>query len=440
MEDIWNQLKEIIRSKLSDSSYRVWIDPLSCKGMEDNVLVLECPNRFFASWVQEHYLPLLKDDLQERHLNIRLIYGKPDVGTVKSQRYLPKFAPDELPKPNFSERFTFDEFVVGDSNQYAFNACWGAAHEEMAGSGIIYLHSKTGLGKSHLAQAVGQTFLERKPKTRLCYTSANEFTSDVVRAIKNGNVEAMKCRYGNACDVLLLEEVHSLAGRERTQSELASAIDTMVDSGKMLIFTGNQLPGQITKLNDQLQSRLNASLIVSINPPDHATRRKILDRKARRHGLILNAEVLDFLAERLRGDIRRIEGAVVGLVARASFARCNVDLDMARAIVDNLAGEPPAVDIVAIRELVCRHYRVSQEDLKSRLRKRSIAWPRQLAMYLSRHFTDSPLEAIGKEFNRDHATVLHSVKQITKSLSESAKLKSEVDYLISQMEKRRWQA
>jgi chromosomal replication initiator protein len=441
MEDVWNSLKEVIRSKLSDTSYRVWIAPLSYKGIEGDSLILECPNRFFASWVQEHYLSLLKDELvfKERRLNIRLIYGKGESDTVRDQLYIPKFAPNELPKPRFSERFTFDEFVVGESNQYAFNACWSAAHEEMKGPRIIYLHSKAGLGKSHLAQAVGQTFLERKPRARLCYTSANEFTSQVVRAIKDGNMDAMKCRYGNACDALLLEEVHSLAGRERTQSELALAIDTMVDSGKTVIFTGSQLPGQIAKLSDHLRSRLDSGLIVSINPPDHATRRKILDRKTRKQGFVLSDEVLDFLAERLRGDIRRIEGAVVGLAARASFARSQVDLDMAKAVVENLAGEPVAIDIVAIRDLVCRHYKVTQEDLRSKLRKRSIAWPRQLAMYLSRHFTDSPLEAIGREFNRDHATVLHSVKQITKSINESAKLKGEVDYLISQMEKRRWQ-
>ncbi|MGQ9500299.1 MAG: chromosomal replication initiator protein DnaA [Dissulfurimicrobium sp.] len=441
MEDVWNSLKEIIRSKLSETSYKVWIAPLSYKGMEGNSLVLECPNRFFASWVQEHYLSLLKDEpiFKERRLTIRLTYGKGKSNTVRNQLYIPKFAPYELSKPHFLKRFTFDEFVVGESNQYAFNTCWSAAHEEIKGPGIIYLHAKAGLGKSHLTQAVGQTFLERKPKARLCYTSANEFTSQVVRAIKAGNMDAMKCRYGNVCDVLLLEEVHALAGRERTQAELALAIDTMVDSGKMVIFTGNQLPGQIPKLSDHLRSRLNSGLIVSINPPDHATRRKIIDRKIRKQGFVLSDEVLDFLAERLRGDIRRIEGAVVGLAARASFLRSQIDLDMARAVVENLAGEPMVINIETIKNLVCRHYKVTQEDLKSKVRKRSIAWPRQLAMYLSRHFTDSPLEAIGREFNRDHATVLHSVKQITKYINESAKLKGEVDYLISQIEKWRWQ-
>lgn len=441
MEDIWSSLKEVIRSKLSDTSYRVWIEPLSCNGVEGDSLILKCPNRFFASWVQEHYLPLLKDELQKRRLTIRLIYekGASNNNIVREQLYIPQFSPNELPRQRFSERFTFDEFVVGESNQYAFNACWNVAHEEIKGPRIIYLYSKTGLGKSHLAQAVGHTFLERKPSARLCYTSANEFTSQVVRAIKDGNINAVKSRYGDACDALLLEEVHSLAGRERTQSELALAIDTMVDSGKTVIFTGNQLPGQIAKLSDHLRSRLNSSLIVSINPPDHATRRKILDRKSRKQGFVLSDDVLDFLADRLRGDIRRIEGAVVGLAARASFLRSQIDLDMARAVVENLAIEPVAIDIAMIRDLICRHYKVTQDELKSKLRKRSIAWPRQLAMYLSRHFTDSPLEAIGREFNRDHATVIHSVKQIKKSINESAKLKSEVDYFISQMEKLRWQ-
>ncbi|MGB9712270.1 MAG: chromosomal replication initiator protein DnaA [Dissulfurimicrobium sp.] len=441
MEDIWNPLKEVIRSKMSDSSYRVWIEPLSCKGLEDDTLILECPNRFFASWVQEHYLPLLKDDLviKGKRIKIRLVYEKKGVDLSRNQLYLPKFAPDELPKPRFSERFTFDEFIVGESNQYAFNACWEAAHEEMTGPRIVYLHSRAGLGKSHLAQATGRVLLERRPEARLCYISANEFTSQVVRAVKDGNIDVVKRRYRDACDALLFEEVHSLAGRERTQAELALAIDTMADSGKTVIFTGNQPPGQIAKLNEHLSSRLSAGLIVSINPPDRATRRKILDRKAKRQGLALSDEVLDFLADRLRGDIRRIEGAVVGLVARASFARAPVDLDTAMLVVENLAGEPASIDIGMIKDLVCRHYKVTQEDIRSRVRKRAVAWPRQVAMYLSRQFTDCPLEVIGREFNRDHATVLHSVKQIAKSINESAKLRGEVDYLISQMEKYRWQ-
>lgn len=440
MEKTWDALKETLRSKLSESSYRVWIEPISYKGADGDTLILGCPNRFFASWVQERYLSALKDDLifNGRRLSVRLMYEKNEAETVAGgQMYLPNFCPDEVQRPRFSERFTFDEFVVGESNQYAFNACWRVAHEEM-NCKIVYLHARTGLGKSHLAQAVGQTFLERRPRARLCYVSANEFTTQIVRAIKDGHMDALKRKY-DVCDALLLEEVHSLAGRERTQVELVSAIDAMADCGKMLILTGNQPPGQIARLSEQLSSRVASGLVISINPPDKPTRRKILARKAKKQGLDLTDDVLDFLAGRLVGDIRRIEGAVIGLVARASFIRHPVDLDMAREVVENLAAEPVEIDIRVIRELVCRHYKVTQEDLRSKLRKRAVSWPRQLAMYLSRKFTDYPLEVIGREFNRDHATVLHSVKHITRSMSESAKLKSEVDYLVGQMEKLRWQ-
>jgi len=441
MESIWKTLKETLRPRIPESSYRVWIAPLTYEGTDGDTIIINCPNQFFASWIQEHYLPILTQELiQGGHIwKIRLSPAEIAKEAARDQLHLPNFAPNELPRPHFCKRFTFQEFVVGDCNRYPFSACWTVANEEDNHGKIIYLHSKAGLGKSHLTQAVGQTIIDRKPDRRLCYLTANDFTSHVVKAIKNGTMEAFKHHYQKECDVLLLEEVQSFAGRERTQSELALVLDPLLDEGKTVIFTSNQLPREIPKINDQLRSRLSSGLITTINPPDLSTRKKLLIRKAKNQGICLEGEVLDFLSQHLEGDIRRIESAVVGLVAKSSLLKQPVDMDLAREVVKDLVGEPVAITVEAIRDTICHHFHLSKEEICSKSRKRSIAWPRQVAMYLARCHTDASLEAIGREFNRDHATVLHSVKRIRKQLNESGKVRHQLEFLADHLERWRWQ-
>ncbi len=440
MKEVWEKSKEIFKDKVSESSYKVWIEPLRYLDTQGNTIVVSCPNQFFASWVQENYLPLLRDHLAQsgRTMDIKLVPVEREKAAACAQLHLPKFSPTELPRPRFCHRFTFSEFVVGSSNEYAYSACLATAEGAESHSNIIYLHADSGLGKSHLVQALGQRFLEREPNVRLCYLTANEFTNQVVKAIKNGEMESFKRRYRQECDVLLLEQVHSLSGRERTQIELALALDPILDTGKTVVFTGNKLPRQISKLNDSLRSRLSCGLITSINPPDYRTRQKIVARKAKSQGIMLEPDMVDFLARNLKGDIRRIEGAVIGLIAKSSILKRPIDMDLAKEVLGDIVGEPAPITLEAIKKLVCKHFKLTVDEIRSKSRKRSIARPRQIAMFLSRRFTEASLEAIGREFNRDHATVLHSVKRIKKELESTSKMRHQLDYLIDMLEKGRW--
>ena len=441
MEKVWQGLKEILRSKIPEGSYRVWITPLAYGGTDSDTIIIHCPNQFFVSWVQEHYLPMLKEALIQEGYTLKIRLSPVEIAkeAARDQLHLPNFAPSEVPRPRFCERFTFNEFVVGDSNRYAFSVCWATANGGNSRNDVIYLHSGAGLGKSHLTQAVGQKILEEIPDVRLCYLTANDFTTQVVKSIKNGQMDAFVRRYQNNCDVLLLEEIHSFAGRERTQAELALALNHLMDKGKTIIFTGNQLPRQIPNVNNQLRSRLVSGLITSINPPDLSTRKKIIERKARNHGICLREEIIDFFAQHLKGDIRRIEGAVIGLVTKSSLLRQPVDIDLAREVIKDLVGEPETITVVTIRKMICRHFQLSRDEICSKSRKRSIARPRQMAMYLARRYTEFSLKAIGREFSRDHATVLHSVNLIKQQMDESGKLRHQIEFLINQLEKQQWQ-
>ncbi len=442
MREIWEDLKNRLRSRISEGSFRIWIAPLKFGGVEDGTLILRCPNQFFASWVQEHYLPYIMEDLISlgQDLKIRLKPVEKVKESARNQLHLPKFAPTELPRPHFCERFTFEEFVIGESNRYAHAACWEAANGGSSSPRTIFLHAKSGLGKSHLTQAVGHRILEKKPRARLCYLTANDFTQQVVTAIKNNGLDELKKRFCNRCDVLMIEQVHCLSGRERTQTELAMALDPLIDRGKIIIFTGNQLPRTIPNMNDVLRSRLASGIITSINPPDFETRKRILRRKAKSQGINLSPDTVEYLARHLRGDIRRIESAVIGLITKSSLLKRPVNIELAREIIHEIVGEPEPLSVARIREMICSYFSLEPRQICSRSRKQEIALPRQIAMYLSRKYTDSSLQTIGREFNRDHATVLHSVKKIERQMKISSKFRSQMEYLKNQLEKQKWQS
>ncbi|MEZ0329177.1 MAG: chromosomal replication initiator protein DnaA [Dissulfuribacterales bacterium] len=448
MKSVWNTVKDYLRSHVSESSFEVWIEPIQVVDVKEDTLILGCPNRFFASWVQEHYLPLLSrcPELENRMIRLTCDYKKENSAEAflkqpenqAQQAILPDFNPRKPAALRFSRHYSFDEFVVGECNRYAHDVCKAIASGEISQGHILYLHSPSGLGKSHLSQATGQFILENRPSMRIAYLSANELTNQVVRAAKDGQFDGFKQKYQQECDILLLEEVHCLSGRQRTQAELSLIIDTLMESGKTIVMTANQPPVQLANLHEGLGSRLNAAIMANIDEPDQQTRRNILAVKALRNGLVVPDIVLDYLAERLFGDVRRLEGAVAGLLTRTTLMKQEVTLQLAQEVLGDMVGQPLDLNIQAIQEMLCRFYKLTTAELTSKSRKRSVLWPRQLGMYLARQYTCESLEIIGKTFGRDHATVIHAVKQVQQIIKDGGKLKAEIDFLSTQLEKMRW--
>ncbi len=444
-EEAWRALKEKLAQKLSEGSYRIWIKPLTFEKLKGKTFFIKCPNQFTAAWVRDHYLPLIREELKRDfgECAIKLVPVEQVKEGNKRQFYLPEFSPTEIPRPRFCQWFTFEEFVVGESNQYAYEVCRRIANGtngRTRNGEIIYLQADSGLGKSHLAQAVGQHIYKRSPDQRLCYLNANEFTNQVVKAVRNANIDDLKDRFRRNIDILLVEEVHAFSGRTRTQAELTTALDYLLDSGKVVLFTSPKLPREIPRLDDRLRSRLDLGVLTSINPPDYNTRVKIIERKARRHGVTIPRDVVEYMAHFLRGDIRKIEGAVVGLVTKASIQSRPLDMNLAKEVLQEMMGDLEPLTLKKIVGLVMRHFHVSKEELKSSSRKKSVTIPRQIAMYLAREYTDETLESIGREFKRDHATVVHAVKKIEKGLRENNKIKCQVEFLKEQLEKERWRS
>jgi chromosomal replication initiator protein len=330
--------------------------------------------------------------------------------------------------------FTFDQFVVGKCNDFAHNAALSLACSENASHNPLFLLSDIGLGKSHLSQAVGNHILRNDPTIRVCYITAEEFTNAMICALRHDRIEEFKDKYRRQCDVLLLEDVQFLSGKAKTQDEVGFTLDALLEAKKKLIFTGTHLPADIPKMDQKLASRLSAGIISSIESPDHATRVQILKKKAALKQLDIPDDVINYLASKLTQNVRQLESGLIGVGAKASLLNLPIDTELAKSVVKTIVRRSREITVESIQKLVCKYYRLSMEEFLSRSRKRSIAQPRQIAMYLARRYTGQSLQAIGRSFNRYHATTLHAVGIVERLIREKGPVQKQVEFLSRKLE------
>jgi chromosomal replication initiator protein len=419
----------------------MWIDPIAVQETDDHELILTCPNAFSCRRIQEHFGALIRKEvarLSDRACRFTVMNGRKPSSQVLPATCKQLTFQNMALKPAagrfLHKDFTFDQFVVGRNNDFAYSASLSMASRRKSDQSCLYLLSKTGLGKSHLSQAIGHHILGEFPEERVYYVTAEDFSNEMVAAFRNDCFEKFKGKYRDQCDVLLLEDVHCLSGKDRTQQELASTLDSLFDAGKRIIFSSCFRPSEIPRLNDKLRSRFSYGLVSTIDPPDFRTRVRILDKKAKARQLSVPREVIHYLAGELTEDIRQLESGVMQVAAKSSLLGVAIDRGLAESVVRNIVGSRKAITIDIIKKMVCRHYNVTTKDLVSRSRRQSIVRPRQMAIYLSRRYTDAPLQTIGKAFNRYHATALHSISAIENGARKSAALRKQVEYLSEKLD------
>ena len=447
MEAVWEKVKSAIKSQIPTHSYEMWIEPLDLKRGENDHWILACPNFFSKKRVSDLYGNLISAELSTATGNLCnltfAVGAKTKPGRPKEQ--MPNH---QLPLPNDSIRphsgrflrrdFTFDQFVVGASNDFAYSASLSLASRKEHQQNALFLLSKTGMGKSHLSQAIGHHVLSEYPDERVYYITAEDFSNEMVQAFRQDSISKFKGKYRNKCDVLLLEDVHYLSGKERTQVELALTLDSLFEAGKRIIFSSCYLPGDIPKLNDKLRSRLSGSLISSIDPPNFRTRIRILRKKALSNGYQIPDDVINYLAGELTEDIRQLSSGLNGVAAKSSLLGIPIDLNLTESVVKNIARQRKKITIEVIKKLVCKYYNCSLKEVVSRSRKQHLVRPRQMAIYLSRRYTDAPLQSIGKAFNRYHATALHSIRSIERGLRENSSIQKQVEFFLQKLESGRF--
>jgi chromosomal replication initiator protein len=420
----------------------MWIEPLKVTKTDESGWVVSCPNFFSKKRVEGLYGAMIKKALQHAlgqdcQVSFK-ISNKNGTPEIKARNYL------QLPLPNenlrlqsrrlFRKDFTFDSFVVGGNNDFAYSASLALASRKDSQRNGLFLLSKTGMGKSHLSQAIGNHILSINPHDRVYYITAEDFSNEMVQAYRHDAIDKFKAKYRNQCDVLLLEDVHYLSGKERTQIELALTLDTLFESGRRIIFSSCYLPTDIPRLNDKLISRLSCGLISVIDSPSFRTRVRILQKKARLNNYRFPENILDYLAGELTDDVRQLESGLNGVAAKSSLLGMPINLSLAESVVKNIVRQRKRITVESIKKLVCKYYDVSIEDVMSRSRKQNLVRPRQIAIYLARNYTDAPLQSIGKSFNRYHATALHSIKCIERGIKQNNSIKKQVGFLRQKLE------
>jgi chromosomal replication initiator protein len=449
MEAAWNHIKEVLKEVMDEKSYIFWVKPLKLLDSDEHTIRLGCPNKFFRNWIKENYSSLFHSQFSRLGLKDRTITFK-----VLPHRDLLDFKPHggngngrQLLLPNMpgkaragdrylDERFTFDKFVVGKCNEFAYSVSKALADDAFCPYCSLLLLAQTGLGKSHLTQAIGNFILQKKPTARVHYITAEDFTNEMIFALKNNMIDHFKTKYRKACDVLLLDEVHFLSGKEKTQIELGYTLDSLFTDRKKVIFTSSLPLEEIPNMKKMLTSRLSSGVLTSIEKPTFQTRLDILEQKAAERNISLPDEVASYLAENVTQDVRQLEGALVSLEAISYFLNREISLELAKETLKQILPPKPLVTIKEIQEIVCKYFKLDSDSLKSKSRKKIISYPRSTAIYLCREYTDSSLEHIGRSFNRNHSTVLYDYEKVKKNIKIDESLRKEVDFLRRKIENR----
>ncbi len=439
MSVLWDELKEHIKGQLSEKSYSLWINPLSLIDEKDDALVLGCPNKFSMNWIVDHYRDLLESSLRNMGKDHNIFFKvatqvrkkkEPDMFHSTPQLNIPNISPKKTRgKINFNKEFTFDRFVVGSCNEFAYSASRAIASGNGCSYDSLFMRANTGLGKSHLSQSIGHMLLDKNPDVRAYYITAEDFVNEMIFALKTNRIEDFKNKYRRSCDVLMLEEVHFLSGKEKIQTELGYTLDALANDNKKLIFTSSLLPKDIPNMSKELSSRLTSGLITTLEKPDYNTRLKIIEKKASEHNLMLTEEIVHLFAEKLTKDIRQIESALRCFKAKADLMKAKIDIDLAKEVLKYHITDQSSISLDSIRKLICKYYKIENSVLPSKSRKKIHTYPRNMYVYLSRNYSDATLEEIGKSINRNHSTVIYSSEVIEKKIKLDKKVKNQVDFL-----------
>lgn len=439
----WQKIDNKLKSSLAPSIYNLWISPLKCLRFDNELIELTGPDRFFCSWVANNFMADIKAALldhpnKDAQITFKISDEQVSTGFAAGSLSLTSDKKEQLCLPSISKaptfvrtlnpRYIFDEFIVGDSNAVAHSACQALAHGDSSLGRCLYISSSTGLGKSHLTHAVAHYLLEHNPGIRLNYLSAQQLTSEMVRSIQSRRMDDFKRKFQNS-DILMLEDLQSLAGRSKTQEELSAIFDVLLESGKTVIFTGGQSPKEIKDIEAGVRSRMSSGLVATISQPDLETRTKIVTKKANNLNLHLSEELTWYLAEQIKGDIRQIKSAIVGLKAKTTIRKKEADLDMLKEVLADIINQAQTLAPETIRDYIASQFKLSPDDLLSKSRKKSIAFPRQISMYFSRKYTQNALSEIGKAFNRDHSTVVHSIRVISEAINNDRSIKGQIKIL-----------
>ena len=442
MHDVWKQSLSKIETAIGKQSFDTWIRPAKLISLEEKEVTISVPSRFFRDWVSDNFSdviasslssvlgrrPVVKFVVEPRQAEGQLeISGEPTAPAPAQPTYVP---------PTFlNPKYTFSNFVVGSSNQFAHAACKAVADMPARAYNPLFIYGGSGLGKTHLLHAIGHEAFKRERAARVCYISSERFINDLISSIQRDRMGEFRNRYRNM-DVLLVDDIHYIAGKERTQEEFFHTFNTLHESHKQIVISADTFPKEIPGLEERLRSRFEWGLIADIQPPDLETKVAILNQKANEQKLNLPADVAHLIASRIKYNVRELEGCLLRISADSSITGRPIDVAMAEEVLDKIfASKEKRITIEAIQRAVAKSFGIRLGELKSKKRVRSIALPRQVAMYIARNNTKASLPEIGRHFGgKDHTTVIHSYNKIDNLVKTDKELDRKITNIVKGLE------
>lgn len=421
----WEKTIADIKNKITPHSYETWITTMEPIAIKDNIFYIMVPDHFSRDWLNSSYALLFKDAVRNYNRNINNVQfiieeQIPQMINNTTTQHQPI---DDLESAPLNPRYIFDNFVVGDSNRFAHAACLAVADSPAKAYNPLFIYGGVGLGKTHLMHAIGHV-IKDKNIGKVAYVTSEKFTNDFIYAIREERTVEFKNKYRNI-DALLVDDIQFIAGKERTQEEFFHTFNSLYEANKQIIISSDRPPKEIPTLEDRLRSRFEWGLITDIQAPDFETRVAILQKKAQIDNLTIPESVIQFIADKITTNIRELEGALIRVAAYGSLIQEIMDIDTARKVLKDIlpTKKPVEITIPLIQKKVADFYNLKIEDMKSKKRTRSISFPRQIAMYITREMTEKSLPEIGKHFGgRDHTTVLHACDKISTELVDDTTL------------------
>ncbi|MCM3398067.1 chromosomal replication initiator protein DnaA [Oceanobacillus profundus] len=435
IEELWVATLEKIEEKISKPSFDTWLKNTKAEAIEKNTLIISAPNEFARDWLETQYTELISDILGEvtgTKLNTKFIIPTSNMEVEDTKQVTNQKAEsitNDMPKSMLNSKYTFDTFVIGAGNRFAHAASLAVAEAPAKAYNPLFIYGGVGLGKTHLMHAIGHYVREHNPKAKVVYLTSEKFTNEFINAIMDNKSNSFRNKYRNI-DVLLIDDIQFIAGKESTQEEFFHTFNALHEESKQIIISSDRPPKEIPTLEDRLRSRFEWGLITDITPPDLETRIAILTKKAKAEGLDIPNEVMLYIANQINTNIRELEGALIRVVAYSSLVNQDIDASLAADALKDIipSSKPKVITIEGIQEIIAERYNIRIEDFAAKKRTKSIAFPRQIAMYLSRELTDFSLPKIGEEFGgRDHTTVIHAHEKISKLLEEDSDLNRDIE-------------
>lgn len=441
----FNWLKVLGRLKeKSNPQVSFWFSSLNFMGRNNNSIELQAKNNFDRDWINNHYIDFIRETVGEiynENLEISLTSSQSERSDYEKGLPIARPSPERITPSSGSlnSNYTFDSFIVGSSNQFAHAASIAAAQRPGEAYNPLFIHGGVGLGKTHLINAIGNyTLKNSQNKLRVCCISAEQFTNEVINGIKSNKMEQFRNRYRFGCDILLIDDIQFIAGKQSTQEEFFHTFNTLYESKKQIVLTSDKSPNEMSFLEERLRSRFEWGLIADIQPPEFETRIAILTQKAESEGIELPSEVAMFIAQHTSNNIRELEGSLNNIVAHSKLLNTEISLEIAKKALKNLVKKlpPKIITIETIQKEVAGFFDVKVLDLKSSRKQKNISVPRQIAMFLSRKYTVASFPEIGERFGgKDHSTVIHAVRKIENLLGEDSTLTSSVDSISRKLER-----